>query len=216
MLSLRLQTIASFLSREDRVVDIGCDHAFLPVYLLKNNICQTVMATDVNIHALENAQQNIKNAGFTKQIPVILSNGLEKVRQEDFDTLVLSGMGSSTILKILESVKKENIKKLIIQSNNDLFLLRMTLKKRKYYLQEEKIVFEKGHYYVIGKYTLCRSKLSLRTLLFGKYNYNYISYYSYLYKGMKTIVENIQNKNITNITKKLKIIFKMKLLKKYL
>lgn len=213
MLSVRLKTISTFISKEDRVVDIGCDHALLPIYLLKNNICQKVMATDVNRNALENARKNIENAGLTKEIPTVLSDGLEQIKQEDFNTIILAGMGSSTILKIVEKIKKEHIKKLIIQSNNDLFLLRVTLKKRKYYLQEEKVVYEKGHYYVIGKYSLCKSKLSLRELLFGKYNSDYISYYLYLNQKMQTIVKSI---NCKNITKKIKIMCKMKLLKKYL
>ena len=51
MNSLRLKTVASFINQDDKVVDIGCDHAYLSIYLIKNKFCKKVIASDINENA---------------------------------------------------------------------------------------------------------------------------------------------------------------------
>ena len=58
-LSLRLKTIATLVPYGARVCDVGTDHAYLPIYLKKNNIAKKIIATDLNQKPLENAQKNI-------------------------------------------------------------------------------------------------------------------------------------------------------------
>ena len=58
-LSKRLETIASFISKEDNVLDIGCDHALLDIYLSKK-YSKTYYASDLRESALDMARSNIK------------------------------------------------------------------------------------------------------------------------------------------------------------
>ncbi len=213
MLSLRIETIASFVSKENKVVDVGCDHAYLAIHLVKKELCESVIATDVNLNALENAKKNIKEAGLQKKIPTFLSNGIAGILDKEFDTLVISGMGTATILKIMQEVNSSKVKKLIIQSNNDLYLLRTSLEKCGYFLEEEKVVYEKRHYYVIGHYNLSAKPLSLREKLFGKYDAKNKEYYQFLNEQLHIIYKKIRNKSKW---KKIKLYFKIQLLKKYL
>lgn len=213
MKSLRLRTIASFVSYGDSVIDIGCDHAYLPIYLVENKICAKAIATDIHAQALLHAENNIAKHGLSHKITTILSDGLDCVSQINSDTIILAGMGTSTILHILKKVSKKYIKKLIIQSNNDLYLLRTSLLKKGYYLEEEKVIFEKGHYYVIGCYTLKFHFLSLRERLFGKYKKENLSYYQFLLDEYNLIYTQIHR---VYCLKKIKTFLKMKLLKKYL
>lgn len=214
MKSLRLKAIASFVSKEDKVVDIGCDHAYLSIYLVENDLCKKVIATDINKNALENAQKNIKTRKFESQIKTYLSDGLKKVDDFDINTLIISGVGSNTILHIVENIDKFPVKKLILQSNNDLPYLRKELRKNGFYLQKEKVVYEKKHYYTIGVYTKTHRKLSIREKQFGIYDASNHAYYASLYKELLTINKNISFRK--KLKKKMKIQIQLFLLKKYL
>ncbi len=213
MLSLRLQAVASFVAVKDKVVDIGCDHGYLSIYLIENKLCQSVIATDINANALKNATQNIFRANLQKKIPTVLSSGIQNIQKYEFDTLVISGMGTNTILKIMADVQPIKVKKVIIQSNNDLYLLRKSLIKLGFFLKQEKVVFEKGHYYTIGLYNIESKKLSLRQKLFGIYNDSYKNYYHFLYHHLQDIYYKMGSKNYI---KKIKLFLQIKLLTKYL
>ena len=82
-------------------------------------------------------------------------------------TMVISGMGTSTILEILKNPKIENIDTFIIQSNNDHFLLRKELAHRNLKIVDEVIVYEKGIYYLILKVIHGKIKYSKKDLEFG-------------------------------------------------
>lgn len=213
MISLRLKSIASFINKEDQVVDIGCDHAYLPIYLMKNQLCKTVIAADRNKNALHSANLNIQKENLEKKIPVILSDGLDHINQNEIDTIVMSGMGTSTILHILNKVNKNRIKKMIIQSNNDLYQLRKSIHKFGYYLHDEKVIYEKGHFYVIGMYLKEKHTLTKAELYFGLYNEKNKEYYRYLDEELHKINQRLQYKHLKE---KMSILKRIRLLKKYL
>lgn len=213
MTPLRIKTIASFIEKEDKVADIGCDHAYLSILLIKNHLCQSVIASDIHENALNTAIKNIEKEHLEKEIPTILSDGLEHIDQKKIDTIVLAGMGTSTILQILEKVEKKQIKKLILQSNNDLYQLRKKVKKMGYSLQEEKVIYEKGHYYTIGMYTKKKRRLKKFELYFGLYDRKNKDYYTYLQKEYHKINAKITYKHFKE---KLCLLYKLHLLKKYL
>jgi tRNA (adenine22-N1)-methyltransferase len=213
MSSLRLKTIASFVEDSDYVADIGCDHAYLAIYLYKNKLAKKVIATDINSNALSNAKNNIISHHLQDEIPTYLSDGLKDIDNLEIDTLIISGMGASTILHIVDTAKHLRIKKLIVQSNNNLYSLRTNLKKKGFYLEKEKVIYEKGHYYVIGVYTKIPKKLTIREKLFGKYDALYVDYYTSLYNELLQINKKISFKKVL---KKSKILLKLLLLKKYL
>lgn len=213
MSKLRIHSIASFIEKEDRVVDIGCDHAYLAILLIKKQICQSVIASDINENALNSAKKNIKKEHLEKDIPIVLSDGLENINQNQINTLVIAGMGTSTILHILEKIEKDKIKKIVLQSNNDLYCLRKKVKKMGYYLQNEKVIYEKGHYYVIGKYTKKKKRLKKCELYFGLYQKAYKDYYVYLQQEYKKINLKI---NYKHLKEKIMLLYKMRILKKYL
>lgn len=211
MARLRIEAIASFISKEDKVIDIGCDHAYLAIHLVRNKMCQKVVASDIHENALKSAKKNIQSAGLEKEIPTYLADGFLTIH-EDVDTAVLSGMGASTILHILKE-KPVGIKKLVLQSNNDLYFLRCSLEKIGFYLNQEQVVFEKGHYYVIGLYTLHGKRLSKREKRFGLYDKKNNLYYQYLNQKLHFLVPK---KGKKSILEKIKMYFEIWLLKKYL
>ena len=59
-LSLRLTAIADMVTEGNRLVDVGCDHGYLPVYLLLNNKIPGAIAMDVRKGPLSRAEEHIK------------------------------------------------------------------------------------------------------------------------------------------------------------
>ena len=184
MLSKRLLTIASLISKEDSVLDVGCDHGYLDIYLKKNNLCNNVYASDISINALNVAKNNFKNNDVV--IETFLSDGFKNI-PVSFNTAVLSGMGTSTILRIISDKKSPN--KLIISSHNELYKLRKELNNIGYKIIKELAVLEKKHYYVILECIKGMQELNKKELKFGISNN--LDYFNYLYKKNLEIINKV-------------------------
>ena len=166
MISLRLKTIALEITKDDKVIDLGCDHGLLSIYLKSNNLCQEVIATDINAKALDNAYQNIKKSKL--KIKTLISNGLEAIATENYNTLVIAGLGTKTIIDVLSNYSKlKPINKIILQSNNDLVSLRKYLAKIGYCLLKEEVVNERDKFYVIMIYQKSPKKNTTFELKYG-------------------------------------------------
>ena len=194
MKSLRLLAIASLIDKGSSVLDVGTDHAYLPIFLSQNKKCKSIIASDVSSNALKIAKDNLKKYHID-DVKLILSNGLDSINEE-YDTIVLAGMGTSTIIKILENKKLPNT--LIISSNNDLYKLRKFMNKIKYKIKEEIVILEKNKYYDIIKYQKGNEKLSYFKKMYGKSNEK--KYYKYLLTKEKNIFKKV------NLFKKLNLL----------
>ena len=101
-LSTRLMACCSFVHPGDRVADIGCDHGYLGIHLLKNGIAASVIAADINAQPLQSAVRNAEKFEVAENIRFYLSDGAKAIPRE-FDTLVCAGMGADTMISILEA-----------------------------------------------------------------------------------------------------------------
>lgn len=203
-ISKRLESLVSFVDKKDRIVDVGCDHGYLSIYLKENNLCENIIATDVNKNALQNAIDNISRRNL--DIETYLSDGINDIDLKMINTILISGMGTATILHILEDDEKlKNINKLIIQSNNDYEILRRELNKKGYYLKEEKAVCDNKKWYLSMLFEKNNKVNSEMELVYGFLNnQNYsrylLDYYNNILKKVpvqeqkirKTLEEKIQ------------------------
>ena len=94
MLSKRLKAIASLIPENDNIIDIGCDHGYLGIYAIKEKLVKSIILTDIKESALSMARKNVKNSNL--DIPLIVSDGLNNINSSDINTVVVSGMGTST------------------------------------------------------------------------------------------------------------------------
>ena len=101
-LSDRLLACCSFIRPGDRVADIGCDHGYLGIHLLKTGIARSVIAADVNEGPLQSAMRNAVKFGVRDKMRFYLSDGVRNIPQ-DFDVMVCAGMGADTIMSILSA-----------------------------------------------------------------------------------------------------------------
>lgn len=169
-LSKRLDAISSLVPIKSNVIDIGCDHALLDIYLYQKKICNKIIATDVNDNALKNAKENIKKNNLTKEIEVRLGNGLNVLYDEDdINTIIIAGMGAHTIVGILKNglYKLKKIDTIIIQSNTKLEFLRKEITKLNYKIEDELLVLDNKKVYTVIKFVKGKTKYSKKELYFG-------------------------------------------------
>ena len=101
-LSDRLLACCGFIKSGDRVADIGCDHGYLGIHLLKSGIARSVIAADVNEGPLQSAMRNAVKFSVRGKMSFYLSDGVRSIPR-DFDVMVCAGMGADTIMSILSA-----------------------------------------------------------------------------------------------------------------
>jgi len=213
MNSKRMLAIANYVNKSDSVIDVGCDHGYLGIILTEKKMCHNLLLTDVKDTALNNAKKNIKTHNLN--IKTMLTNGLDGINLEEYNTVTISGMGTSTILKILAQLKNDkSISKVIIQSNNNLDELRKGMQKIGYYLVDETTLFENNIWYVIMKFKQGYKRLSYSETQFGLIKKDKKGYYEYLIHNYEKINKLIPRRRILlNLNVKYKLLILYRLLK---
>ena len=192
-LSKRLQAVATLVDIDSRVIDVGCDHAYLDIYLASNNN-NNCIASDINEKALNNAKENIKKYKLSRKIKTKLTDGLTGIDVEENDNIVISGMGTHTILDILNTNNLSNT--LIISSNNDIELLRREVVKLGYYIDSEIFLFDRKKPYIIIKFLKGIKKYNKYDYIFGPILKNNVEYKNYLNKKYTKILDIIPKNKI--------------------
>lgn len=149
-LSNRLLACCSFIHPGDRVADIGCDHGYLGIHLLKNSIARSVIAADVNEQPLQSAMRNAAKFGVRQQMTFYLSDGVRNIPR-DFETLVCAGMGADTIISILDAAPwlKDSRYRLVLQCQSKTPSLRRYLSENGWRITEEAILKDGRFLYTI-------------------------------------------------------------------
>ena len=137
-LSNRLLACCGYINPGDRVADVGCDHGYLGIYLLKNGIAGSVIASDVREMPLQSAIRNAEKFGVTEQMSFFLSDGVRGIPR-DFDCLVCAGMGGDTMMSILDAAPwlKDPRYRLILQCQSKRPELRRYLYRQGYAIRRE-------------------------------------------------------------------------------
>lgn len=152
MISKRLKTVADMVTEGYRVADIGTDHGYVPIYLIKENKVPYAYAMDINEGPIRSAIANVENEGFEDKIEVIQSNGMEKLRDGMAQSVVIAGMGGELIVEILKNSPVINtIEELILSPHRDNDIVRKYLHSINWKISEEKMLIDGGKYYTIIK-----------------------------------------------------------------
>lgn len=144
MISKRLIEASYFTKGFNTLLDVGTDHAFLPIFALRNNYVSFAAASDINEKPLMNAKKNISNLN----IDLYLFDGIPETNA---DVISICGMGGELIIEILDKTlfNAKNIKRLILAPNTDTIMVRKYIVSNGFMLVDEAIVKEKDHYYEI-------------------------------------------------------------------
>jgi len=208
-LSKRLEAVATLVDVGVRVIDVGCDHGYLDIYLTENNDNKCI-ATDINKNALESAISNIKKNNLEDKIETKLTDGLTDIKVKKDDNIVICGMGTQTILDILNTNKLSNT--LIISSNNHIELLRREVVKLGYIIDTEIFIIDKDKPYIIIKFIKGTKKYKNSDYIFGPILKHNIRYRKYLINKYKEISNKVSIKKISVKLKYTLLILRLKLL----
>lgn len=164
----RLKRITDFIPSDSYILDVGCDHALLDIYLALNRNNVKLIASDINENPLKIAKENIKRYNLEDEITLEQADGVSKINDE-VDIVVIAGMGTSTINDIINNdlKKLKNVKKIIISSHTSSFELRENMNKKGFKIIDEVVVFDKGKYYEIIVYSNGYEKLSKLDMKYG-------------------------------------------------
>lgn len=174
-ISKRLSQIGKLVPQDAVLLDVGSDHAYLPIHLVETGQISRAIAGEVVTGPYESAVTNVKSAGLSEQITVRLANGLAAFDPviDGVDTITIAGMGGHLIAEILADGqdKLETVKTLILQPNNGERHLRKWLQAHDFVIANEVILSENDKTYEImlahhGKNELA---LSEAELCFGPY-----------------------------------------------
>lgn len=149
-ISSRLKRIASYVNDVELLVDIGTDHAYLPIYLIQNQKAKKIIAGDILPGPYQSAVNSVNKFNLQDKIEIRMGNGLDIIADERAEVITVSGMGGRLISDILSNNidKLEGNRLLVLQPMNQEYYLRKWLIKNNYQiiaeeiLEEDKIIYE--------------------------------------------------------------------------
>lgn len=173
-ISNRLKALVRMVPKVDVVADIGCDHGYVPITLLKEQRIKKAIAMDINKGPLERAKKNIVDHGYGDQIETRLSNGFDALNIGEVDLAIIAGMGGKLMISILskEIDKTKSIPHLILQPQSDIEEVRLFLPTIGYTCIEEDMLEEDHKFYFLMKVRKTEEEISPFSemeLRFGKF-----------------------------------------------
>ena len=172
MFSKRLEMVASFVPQGAVLLDVGSDHAYLPIELMKEGRINRAIAGEVVAGPYQSAVKNVKEHDLEEKIQVRLANGLAAFEESDkVSVITIAGMGGRLISTILEEGldKLANVERLILQPNNREDELRSWLQDHRFQIVAESILEEAGKFYEILVVEAGEMKLSATDVRFGPF-----------------------------------------------
>jgi len=200
----RLDFIASLAKDSKKLLDVGCDHAYTVIKAITNYNVEFAIASDINQGPLNQARENIIKYNLIDKVKLILSDGLKNI-DDDFDTLIISGIGGSNIIDILEGgLDKISGKKLILSPHSDFYKLRLFLSHNSFFIADEYALIDKNKYYEVivalpGKMDYPSLDLKYGPILIKKHDKVFVNHLEKEYNNFLTI---LNNKDLSNESKK--------------
>lgn len=173
-LSKRLQKVAEFVKENEKMLDIGSDHAQLPIYLVEKELVPEAVAGELVQRPYEHAAEQIERHGVADKVATRLGSGFDVInKQHQIGTAVISGMGGTLIAQIIkEGIQAHKINenmRLVLQPNNNQPALRKFLMDYQFAIEKEAIIKENKRYSEIIVVNWQKDKITYtqEELLFG-------------------------------------------------
>lgn len=149
----RLECIVSMVDKCKTAADIGTDHGYVSEMLLKDEICEKIIATDLNEGPLNRAIEHLTKVNLSDRCDFRLGSGLTVLNEREADAIIIAGMGGELISDIIENRKDIALKtkQLILQPMTAVDTLRRYLSENGFEIIDENIVKEYHHFYFIIK-----------------------------------------------------------------
>lgn len=148
-LSIRLRAVADLVTAGYTLADIGTDHAYLPISLLKEGRIPSAIAMDVNRGPLDIAGAHVAECGLADRVALRLSDGFSAIRPGEVESAVIAGMGGALVIRILREGADvvRSLKECILQPQSELDKVRTFLLEEGFFFLSEDMVKDGGKYY---------------------------------------------------------------------
>ena len=192
----RLKKVSEMIDNHSSFLDIGCDHAFLDIYLArkKEKSFKKIVASDNKEGPLEQAKKNLEKYQLQAKVELRLGDGLD-IYTNDIDTVVISGMGGRNMIGIfknhLECLK--TIHTIILSPNNYQSDIKKFLVKMGYFIKDEVLIKEGKVIYQVLKFVKGKGRYTKREYFFGpilltKKDNNFKEYYEKEWKSREILL----------------------------
>ncbi|WP_455951067.1 tRNA (adenine(22)-N(1))-methyltransferase [Eubacterium sp.] len=216
MLSKRLQNVADMVTKGYIVADIGTDHGYVPIYLIKNGIVPKAYAMDINEGPLKIADKNICLEGLQDKITTVLSDGMNEMTSEMAESVVIAGMGGDLITDILNRGKNiKGIKELVLSPHKRVDIVRKYLLDNNWKITDENMVIDNNKFYTILRAVSEKeeSEYDETEIMYGRLLLTtknpvlkkYLEKENKMYEEVLKKVENSKNETINGVMNNLKI-----------
>ena len=148
-LSERMSMVAGMVPQGVVLCDVGCDHGFVSIELVREKVCPRVIASDVRPGPLARAKEHVEQAGLSDQIALRLADGLSGLEAGEADCFLAAGMGGRVMIRFLTERLElvRTMRCFILQPQSELQAVRAFLRQQGFVLQAEDMVYEEGKYY---------------------------------------------------------------------
>lgn len=170
-ISQRLIQVAEMVPEGGRLADVGTDHGYVPIWLLEKGRIPSAIAMDIHQGPLQRAKENRDKYGFQKVMELRLSNGLEKLRPGEADTVLIAGMGGPLMIRILTEGRENGrgVSAWVLQPQSEIPSVRRYLTEHDFCIIKEIMLRDEGKYYMAMKAVPGHAKAWTETeYLFGK------------------------------------------------
>ncbi len=149
VLSERLKHVALLAGSGNSLADIGCDHGYLGIWLVRNKLFEHVIAMDLREGPLNAARHNVEEEGLSDFIECRLSDGCDKLKKGEAQVLNFAGMGGPLMISLLERNMEltRSMDRLVLQPQSEIPDVRQWLKANGFSIVDEDIVCEDGKFY---------------------------------------------------------------------
>lgn len=153
LLSERLLAIAKMITPGVPVADIGCDHAYLSIYLIRESVAPYVIGCDVNAGPIIIAKENVADAGLSERIDLRQGDGLSCIEKGEVKSVVLAGMGGKLMIRILMEGEEvlNDVSEIILEPQSDVSAVRHFLEDNGFRIISENMICEEDKFYPIIK-----------------------------------------------------------------
>lgn len=200
--SKRLIEIAKSIKKGSSLVDVGCDHGYIAKILLDEATVEKVIESDISEQSLDKAKILLSADKYDGRVQFIVSDGLNDIDTEGYDTLLIAGMGEDSIIKILDANihKVKDFDYVVLQAMGEGSRIRKYFMENNFYIINERLFIEKEKYY-----RLYEVKYHKTNIIDYKFPVNFYikdidylrTYYNNEINSLKNILKNInKEKNL--------------------
>lgn len=148
-LSKRMRHVLALVSVHKAVADVGCDHGYMAIELIRSGKAEHVIAVDIKEGPLARAEKNREAYGLCDAIETRRSDGMEALCLGEVQAVICAGMGGKTICGIIERSRllARELDEMILQPQSELHIVRSYLRQNGFCIAAEDMVLEDGKFY---------------------------------------------------------------------